>query len=45
MERLKRLHHPKAHPLREMVVYHRRNSGWLWLWRCVTPYLRILLGK
>lgn len=45
VDRLKKLHSPKAHPLREMIAYHRRNSGWLWPWRCVTPYLRILLGR
>ena len=43
-ERLKRLHSPKAHPWKEMVAYHRRNSGCLWPYRCITPYLRILLG-
>jgi GT2 family glycosyltransferase len=45
LERFRRLHSVKAHPWREMVVYHRRNSGWLWPWRCATPYLRILLGR
>ncbi len=44
LDRIRRLHHPKAHPLREMIEYHRRNSGLLWPWRCLTPYLRILLG-
>lgn len=44
-ERLKRLHSPKAHPWKEMVAYHRRNTGWLWPYRCITPYLRILLGR
>ena len=44
-ERLKRLHSPKAHPWKEMVAYHRRNSGCLWPYRCITPYLRILLGR
>lgn len=44
-ERLRKLHHPKAHPWHEAVAYHRRNSGFLWPWRCITPYLRIMIGK
>ena len=44
-ERIKKLHNIKAHPWREAVAYHRRNSGSLWPWRCATPYLRILLGR
>lgn len=44
-ERLRRLQSPKGLPWREWVTYNRRNSGWLWPWRCVTPFIRILLGR
>jgi GT2 family glycosyltransferase len=44
-ERLKRLHSPKARPWKQALAYNRRNTGCLWPYRCITPYLRILLGR
>lgn len=43
--RFRLIRSPKGLPVREWVTYNRRNSGWLWPYRCVAPYLRILLGR
>lgn len=44
-ERLKRLQSPKGLPWKEWVTYNRRNAGWIWPYRCISPFLRILLGR
>ena len=36
---------PKGLPFREWATYCRRNMGWIWPYRCVSPALRILTGK
>lgn len=43
-ERWKLVQSPKGLPFRPWLSYNRRNSGWLWPYRVITPYLRILLG-
>ena len=43
-KRLQLIQSPKGLPFKEWVIYNRRNTGWLWPYRCITPYLRILLG-
>lgn len=43
-DRFKKLQSPKGLPFKEWILYNRRNSGCLWPYRCITPYLRILLG-
>lgn len=42
--RLILLNSPKGLPYREWWVYCRRNGGWFWPLRWITPTLRILLG-
>ena len=44
-ERFKKLQSPKGLPWKEWVVYNRRNAGWIWPWRCISPILRILCGR
>lgn len=44
-ERFRILQSPKGLPWREWVIYNRRNHRGLWLWRSITPWLRILLGR
>lgn len=44
-ERLKKLQSPKGLPWREWVTYNRRNAGWIWPWRCISPFIRIILGR
>ncbi len=44
-ERWRRLQSPKGLPFREWCLYNRRNAGWIWPWRCLSPWLRILLGR
>ena len=44
-QRLRKLHSPKGLPFKEWAVYCRRNSGWLWPYRMISPILRILLGR
>lgn len=44
-ERLRKLQSPKGLPWKEWVTYNRRNSGWIWPWRCISPILRILCGR
>ena len=45
LERIRKLQSPKGLPWKEWVVYNRRNAGWIWPWRCVSPFLRILCGR
>ncbi len=42
--RWKLLNSPKGLPFREWVEFNRRNSGWIWPYRSVSPYLRVLAG-
>lgn len=42
--RLRLLRGPKGLPLREWTTYNRRNAGWRWPIRSVSPYVRVLLG-
>lgn len=44
-ERFRRLQSPKGLPWKEWVTYNRRNAGWIWPYRCISPFLRILLGR
>lgn len=44
VRRFQLIQSPKGMPFRQWVLYNRRNSGCLWPYRCITPYLRILLG-
>lgn len=44
LERLRLLRSPKGLPLREWVIYNRRNAGWRWPVRSVSPFIRVLLG-
>ncbi len=44
-ERWRRICSPKGLPPREWWAYTRRNEGWLWPVRFVSPYLRIALGR
>ncbi len=43
--RLDLLLSPKGLPLKEWMTYNRRNSGWLWPLRTISPYVRVLLGR
>jgi GT2 family glycosyltransferase len=43
-QRWRKLRGPKGLPFREWLIYNRRNSGWLWPWRSISPYLRVLAG-
>jgi len=45
IERFRQLQSPKGLPWKEWVTYNRRNSGWMWPIPCITPFLRILLGR
>lgn len=44
-ERFQKLQSPKGLPWKEWVIYNRRNAGWIWPYRCISPFLRILLGR
>ena len=44
-ERLRKLQAPKGLPWREWVVYNRRNGGSRWMLRCISPMIRILVGR
>lgn len=44
-ERIRKLQSPKGLPWKEWVIYNHRNAGWIWPWRCVSPFLRILMGR
>ncbi len=46
LERLRLLWlNPKGLPFWEWATYARRNMGWIWPYRCISPALRILAGK
>lgn len=45
LERLRALQSPKELPWKEWVEFNRRNAGWIWPYRCISPFLRILLGR
>jgi GT2 family glycosyltransferase len=36
---------PKGLPFLEWLTYTRRNTGWRWPYRCISPALRILCGR
>lgn len=44
-KRFEKLQSPKGLPWKEWVIYNRRNAGWIWPYRCISPFLRILLGR
>lgn len=44
MARLRILASPKGLPFREWLVFNRRNSGWMWPVKTLSPYIRVLLG-
>lgn len=44
-ERWRRILGPKGLPPREWLVYTRRNEGWWWPIRFISPYIRIVLGR
>lgn len=39
------LRSPKGLPFREWMSFNRRNAGWLWPIRTVSPYVKVLLGR
>jgi GT2 family glycosyltransferase len=43
-KRWKQLHSPKGLPFREWMEFNRRNAGWRWPIRTITPSIRVLLG-
>ncbi|MDE0837062.1 MAG: hypothetical protein OSA84_12000 [Akkermansiaceae bacterium] len=43
-ERWRQLQSPKGLPFQEWMSFNRRNSGWRWPIRTVSPYIRVLLG-
>jgi GT2 family glycosyltransferase len=43
--RFAKLQSKKGLPFKEWVIYNRRNTGWVWPYRCISPILRILLGR
>ena len=43
-DRWKKLHGPKGLPLKEWAEFNRRNAGWIWPLRTVSPSIRVLLG-
>ena len=43
-ERLRRLRSKKGLPLMEWMVFNRRNAGWSWPFKTISPYVRVLLG-
>jgi GT2 family glycosyltransferase len=43
-ERWRLLNSPKGLPFREWMEFNRRNSGWLWPLRTITPTIRVMLG-
>lgn len=44
-ERWKLLNSPKGLPFLEWIEFNRRNAGWKWLIRSVSPWIRILIKK
>jgi GT2 family glycosyltransferase len=43
-KRLRLLRSKKGLPFSEWMTYNRRNAGWSWPWKTVSPYIRVLLG-
>lgn len=43
-DRLRRLRSKKGLPFVEWMTFNRRNSGWLWPYKTISPYVRVLLG-
>jgi GT2 family glycosyltransferase len=43
-KRLWLLRSKKGLPFSEWMTYNRRNAGWSWPWKTVSPYIRVLLG-
>jgi GT2 family glycosyltransferase len=39
------LRSPKGLPFREWMTFNRRNAGWVWPIRTVSPYVKVLLGR
>lgn len=44
LQRFKRLRSKKGLPFTEWMTFNRRNSGWKWPLKTVSPYIRVLLG-
>jgi GT2 family glycosyltransferase len=42
LQRFKKLQSPKGLPWKEWGIFNRRNTGWLWLIRTVSPYVKVL---
>lgn len=45
IQRLRILRSPKGLPFREWLAFNRRNSGWKWPIKTISPYIRVLLGR
>jgi GT2 family glycosyltransferase len=45
IKRLRILISPKGLPFREWMTFNRRNSGWRWPLKTLSPYVRVLLGR
>jgi hypothetical protein len=43
-ERLRRLRSKKGLPFIEWMTFNRRNTGWSWPFKTISPYVRVLLG-
>lgn len=43
--RWKQLRGPKGLPFEEWMTFNRRNAGWTWPIRTVSPYVKVLLGR
>lgn len=43
-ERLRRLRSKKGLPFIEWMTFNRRNAGWSWPFKTISPYVRVLLG-
>ena len=43
-QRMRILASPKGLPFREWMIFNRRNAGWMWPIRTVSPYVRVVLG-
>jgi GT2 family glycosyltransferase len=44
VERLRLLRSKKGLPFLEWMTFNRRNSGWTWPCKTISPYVRVLLG-
>ncbi|MFM2199534.1 MAG: hypothetical protein RLZZ505_2966 [Verrucomicrobiota bacterium] len=43
-KRLRILSSPKGLPFREWMTFNRRNAGWRWPLKTISPYVRVVLG-